>query len=162
MGTCCAAEDYDTVVVGETAWQLLQVQTVYGCNVTVIAIFHSISFHSLVHVIQFFQLREWGFPARGSNCLLLVLLLKWNRSHSNNGSLHYTIGFYCCHVTTFWNLIGTANFQAAKITVWTRASCQAVSPMAWERGLFRASLFATHWGNCNDNSVIPINWVLSS
>jgi len=23
------------------AWQLLQVQTVYGCNITVIAIFHS-------------------------------------------------------------------------------------------------------------------------
>jgi len=30
--------------------------TVYGCNIRVIA--------------------EWGFPARGSNCLLLVLLLK--------------------------------------------------------------------------------------
>jgi len=31
-------------------------------------------------------------------------------------------------------LIGTANFQAAEVTVWTRGSCQAVSPTAWERG----------------------------
>jgi len=31
-------------------------------------------------------------------------------------------------------LIGTANFQAAEVTVWTRRSCQAVSPTAWERG----------------------------
>ena len=32
-----------------------------------------------------------------------------------DGSMHlrnYAIGFYCCHVTTFWNLIGTASFQA--------------------------------------------------
>ena len=115
----------------------------------VIAIFHS---NSLVQVIQFFQLWEWCFPACGSNCLLLVLLLKWNRSHLDkdhlqsaytsavmrlvlkwngcdcDGSLHYAIGFYCCHVTTFWNLIGTANFQAAEVTVWTCGSFQAISP----------------------------------
>ena len=60
-------------------------------------------------------------------------LLKWN-GHDCDGSMHYSIGFYCCHVTTFWNLIGTANFQAAEVTVWTCGSCQAVSPMAWERG----------------------------
>jgi len=81
----------------------------------------------LVHMIQFFQLWEWGFPARGSNCLRFVLLwseievaqtkivmqsaytsaiewslLKWNGCDCD-GSMHYAIGFYCCHVTTFWN-----------------------------------------------------------
>ena len=60
-------------------------------------------------------------------------LLKWN-GRDCDGSMHYAIGFYCCHVTTFWNLIGTANFWAAEVTVWTRGSCQAVSPTAWERG----------------------------
>jgi len=54
--------------------QLPQVQTVYKCNVTAIAISHSTR---LVHVIlTIFKLWEWGFPARGSNCLLSVLLLK--------------------------------------------------------------------------------------
>ena len=33
-----------------------------------------------------------------------------------------------------WKLIGTANFQAVEVTVWTHRSCQAVSPTAWERG----------------------------
>ena len=60
-------------------------------------------------------------------------LLNWN-GRDCDSSMHYAIGFYCCHVTTFWNLIGTANFQAAEVTVWTRGSCQAVSPTAWERG----------------------------
>jgi len=60
-------------------------------------------------------------------------LLKWN-GHDCDGSMHYAVGFYCCHVTTFWNLIGTANFLAAEVTVWTHGSCQAVSPTAWERG----------------------------
>jgi len=60
-------------------------------------------------------------------------LLKWN-GRDCDGSMHYAIEFYCCHVTTFWNLIGTANFQAAEVTVWIRGSCQADSPTAWERG----------------------------
>ena len=34
--------------IGETAWQLSRVQTVYGCYVMVIAIFH---YNILVHVI---------------------------------------------------------------------------------------------------------------
>jgi len=34
--------------IGETAWQLPRVQTVYGCYVTVNAIFH---YNTLVHVI---------------------------------------------------------------------------------------------------------------
>jgi len=114
----------------------------------------------IVDTCDFFQLWEWDFPARGSNCLLSVLLLKWNRiksfgqrssckaptlaqyarsllkwnGHDCDGSMHYAIGFYCYHVTMFWNLIGTANFQAAEVTVWTRGSCQTVSPTAWERG----------------------------
>ena len=53
-------------------------------------------------------------------------LLKWN-GRDCDGSMHYAIEFYCCHVTTFWKLIGTANFQAAEVTVWTRGSSQAVS-----------------------------------
>ena len=63
-------------------------------------------------------------------------LLKWNGCDCD-GSMHYAIEFYCCHVPTFWNLIGTANFQAAdsaEVTVWTRGSCQSVSPTAWEWG----------------------------
>ena len=60
-------------------------------------------------------------------------LLKWN-GRDCDGSMHYAIEFYCCHVTTFWKLIGTANFQAAEVTVGTHRSCQAVSPTAWERG----------------------------
>ena len=39
-------------------------------------------------------------------------LLKWN-GRDCDGSMHYAIELYCCHVTTFWNLIGTANFRAA-------------------------------------------------
>jgi len=105
--------------------------------------------------LQFFQLWEWGFPACGSNCLLSILLMKWNRSHMNkiviqsaytsaiersllkrngrdcNSSMHYTISF--CHVTTFWKLIGTANFQVVEVTVWTHGSCQAIFPTAWDR-----------------------------
>jgi len=61
------------------------------------------------------------------------LLLKWN-GRDCDGTMHYAVGFYCCHVTTFSNLIGTANFQAAKVTVWTRGSCKTVSPTAWEWG----------------------------
>jgi len=60
-------------------------------------------------------------------------LLNWNGRDCND-SMHYTIGFYCCHVTTFWNLIGTANFQASEVTVWTHRSHQAISSMAWEQG----------------------------
>ena len=38
---------------------------------------------------------------------------------------------YCCHVTAFWYLIGSANSLAVeviKLTVWTCVSCQANSP----------------------------------
>jgi len=31
------------------------------------------------------------------------------------------------------NLTRAANFRAAEVTVWTHGSCQAISPMAWER-----------------------------
>ena len=60
-------------------------------------------------------------------------LLKLN-GRDCDGSMHHAIEFYCCHMTTFWNLIGSANFQAAEVAVWTRGSCQAISPTAWERG----------------------------
>jgi len=143
--------------VGETAWQLLRVQTVYGCYVTVIAIFH---YNRLVHVILtiFYQLRDWAFLlVEATLCCpfyywseievvrtKIVMqsaytsaiersLLKRNGCDCD-GSIHYVIGFYCCHVTTFWNLIGTTNFQVVEETVWTRGSCQAISPTAWEWG----------------------------
>ena len=61
-------------------------------------------------------------------------VLNWNGCDCD-GSMHYAIGFYCCRVTTFWNLIGTANFQAAEVTVWTRRSCQAVSPSSTQESL---------------------------
>jgi len=84
-------------------------------------------------------------------------LLKWN-GRDCDGSMHYAIEFYCCHVTTFWNLIGTANFQAAEVTVWTRGSCQAVSPTAWERGYCTYGHTAT-----NSSTIITYNtwrWVM--
>jgi len=57
--------------VGKMAWQLLRVQTVYGYDVTVIAIFHS---NSLVHVIlTIFPAVRMGLSCY---CLLSVLLLK--------------------------------------------------------------------------------------
>jgi len=76
-------------------------------------------------VQEIFQLWEWGFPTHGSNCLLSVLLLKWNKSRSNKfyraEHLHqrdwavaievewvwlrrfdaWCNWVYCCHVTTF-------------------------------------------------------------
>ena len=73
-----------------------------------------------------------------SSCRMPILAQSsdryWNGWADCDSSLHDVVGFYCCHVTKFWNLIGTANFLAAEVTVWTRRSCQAVSPMAWEQG----------------------------
>ena len=60
-------------------------------------------------------------------------LLKWNGCNRDI-SIHDAIRFYCCHVTMFSNLIGTANFLAVEVTVWTCGSCQAISPTAWEQG----------------------------
>ena len=94
--------------------------------------------------LQLFAVRsttevKWKSFERGSSCKAPALarsskLLKWN-GRDCNSSMHYAIGFYCCHVTAFWNLIGTANFQAAEVTVWTRGSSQAVCPTAWEQEL---------------------------
>ena len=100
----------------------------------------------LVHVINM------SFPAvrtgLSGNCLLQILVLKWSRSYSNkiiaytstieqlllkwngdefNISMQKAIGFYYCHVTTFWNLICTSNILATEVTVLTRVSCQAIS-----------------------------------
>lgn len=75
-------------------------------------------------------------------CMLMeatvCLLLKWSWSCSNenqrslskwNGrdcdvSMRDVTGFYCCH--------GIAIFLAAKVIVWTRGGCKAVSPTTWE------------------------------
>ena len=69
-------------------------------------------------------------------------LLKWNGCYCDS-SVGCAIGFYC-HVTTFWNLIGTANFQAEEVTVWSHRSCQVISPMAWERG-WATTRMSTLW-----------------
>ena len=69
-----------------------------------------------------------------SSCRMPILAQSsdryWNGWADCDSSLHDVVGFYCCHVTKFWNLIGTANFLAAEVTVWTR---QAISPTAWEQ-----------------------------
>jgi len=76
-------------------------------------------------------------------------LLKWN-GRDFDSSMHYAIEFYCCHVTTFWSLIGTANFQAAEVTVWTRGSCQVVSPTtAWERGYAHCDMLTVTCCQCS-------------
>ena len=79
--------------VGETAWQLLQVQTVYECNV--MAISHSSSEYQISARDRIFQLWEHGYTRA-----IEKSLLKWNRRDCNILT-HGTIGFYCCHVTTF-------------------------------------------------------------
>ena len=49
----------------------------------------------LVHVIlTIYPAERMGFPAHGSNCLLSVLLPKWNRSHSN---------MFCCAEQLHWH-----------------------------------------------------------
>ena len=70
--------------------------------------------------------------------LCRVPTLVWSNNRYCNGmgvtAMHDAIEFYYCHVTTnVLNLIGTANFLAAEVTVWTCVSCQAISPTAWEQ-----------------------------
>ena len=112
--------------------------------------------------------RKQLFPA-GST--YVHVLLKWSTSCLNQiiqsaytawSSNHYwnemgvTMMFQCimqleytctvrlsCDVTMFWNLIGTANFLAAEVTVWIRRSCQAISPTAWEIGMRPLKCFLT-------------------
>ena len=163
--------------VGEMAWQLPRVQTVYRCNVTVIAISHSTSQYWISACDTIFPAVRMGLSCsrkqlfavgsttevkfksfkKQSSCRTPILV--WSSDRYWNGmdvtatvqcivyrarpiSLtywklelgHREIGFHCCHVATFWNIIGTANFLAVEATVWTHRSCQAVSPTAWEWG----------------------------
>jgi len=53
-------------------------------------------------------------------------------------------------------LIGTANFQAAEVTVWTRGSCQAVSPTAWECSLV-PRLYEATGNEARDRTVFPVS-----
>ena len=116
-----------------------------------ISIFHPSSEYRIIYDYS---------PTCGSSCLLQVLLPKWSKvvqtkiivqsaytsvieqslfqwnGSDCNASMNDTIEFYYCHVTiNVLNLIGTANFLAAKVTVWIRVSCQAISPTAWEQVL---------------------------
>ena len=93
--------------IGETAWQLLRVQPVYGCDVTAIVISClwkqlfavGIVWTKLIMQSAYTSAIEW-------------LLLKWNGCDCDV-SMHDAIGFYCCHVTV-WNLISTATFLAGE------------------------------------------------
>ena len=118
----------------------------------------NISFKQFSACDTFFQLWEWAFLLMESTVCsqffywsevevirtkivmqsaytsaIERLLLKWN-GRDCDCSMNYAVGFYCCHVTAFWNLIGTANYQVAEVALWGCGSCQAVSPTAWERG----------------------------
>ena len=39
--------------------------------------------------------------------------------------------FHSCNL--IWNLIGVAHFLVAEATVWSRGSCHAISPTAWNK-----------------------------
>ena len=69
--------------------------------------------------------------------------------------MHDAIWFYCCHVISFWNLIGTTNFLAAEVRVWTHRSCQVVFPMAWEWGYTRGGP-ATYLCTCQAHYQLAI------
>ena len=56
----------------------------------------------------------------------------WNRPDWGHFNA-WNNSFRNCHVMTFWNLFGTANFLAA--VVWTCRSFQAISHVAWKQGL---------------------------
>ena len=142
------------------AGQLLQVQTVYRCIVMVIAISHSTS-----HYTRFGAHDIYNFISCENGAFLLVettvccrfycwseVDIVWTKTitqsaytsgdHCWNGmgvtvtvQCMMQLGFTVVMCMTFWNFIGTANFLAAEVTVWTRWSCQAISPTAWEQGL---------------------------
>jgi len=59
--------------VGETAWQLPRVQTVYGCNVTAIAISHSSSLVRAILVVLTKIVVQSAYTS-----VIERSLLKWN------------------------------------------------------------------------------------
>ena len=48
-------------------------------------------------ILAIFQLWEWGFPTRGSNCLLPILLLKWSKSFKQNSYRAPTLAWLSDH-----------------------------------------------------------------
>ena len=89
--------------IGKTAWELPQVQTVYRCNVTAIAISHSSSAYQISACDTIFQLWEHGFLATGccrfyywsaqsSSCRVLILVRSSNRYWNEMG---VTVTFQC-------------------------------------------------------------------
>ena len=94
-------------VVGETAWQLLQVQPVYRCEIMAIAISCLWKQLLCVGIVWTKLIMQSAYTSANK-----WLLLKWNGCDCDV-SMHDAIGFYCCHVTV-WNLISTANFLAAE------------------------------------------------
>ena len=73
------------------------------------------------------------------------------------------------NVTMFWNFVGTANFLAVEVTVWTWRSCQTISLMAWEwsYGKWRnMEIYLQHWSPIflywYECSIFPIVHALTS
>ena len=80
--------------IGETAWQIPRVQTVYGCNITVIVISHSTRQYWI-------SARDTIFPAvrMGSACTSTIerSLLKWNGHDCDISMYAWRIWVYCCN-----------------------------------------------------------------
>ena len=81
-----------------------------------------------------------------------VPILAWSSNRYWNG-MGETITVQCMMQLGFtvvmWQCSeGTANFLAAEVTVWTRRSCQTVSPMAWKWGYGKwpdMEIYLQHW-----------------
>ena len=112
--------------VGERAWQLLQVQTVYECNVMAIAISHSSSKYQISARDTIFPVvRTWLHQGYWG----ITIEMEWAWLRHFNAWCKWVLRLSCDDI---W--FGTANFLAAEVTVWTRGSYQANSPTAWEQG----------------------------
>ena len=112
--------------VGETAWQHLQVQTAYECNIMAIAISHSSSKYQISARDTIFPVdRTWLHQGYWQ----IAIEMEWAWLWYFNAWRNWVLLLSCDDI---W--FGTANFLAAEVTVWRRESCQAISPMAWEQG----------------------------
>ena len=65
---------------------------------------------------------QYAFHQSSTRDTIFPAEVEWACLRVSDSSMHYTIGFYCCHVTTIWFV--------AEVTVWTRRSCKAISPTA--------------------------------
>ena len=89
--------------IGETAWQLPRVQTVYGCDITVIAIIHS-------------------------NCLVHVILN--NFSSCDNGAFLLVEATICCRFY-YWSEIEVTRTKIVVQSAYTSAICTITIEVEW-------------------------------